>query len=118
MKRVNLYAAIIGGFSVWALWGLVLNPKDTILTYFIISMLILPMMNGGLDYASWWVSRWLGHDLAEGLSASPSTAATLTRSLVHITADLILALFFFVKWLHCNGQFGKRVSANEVRPRP
>ncbi len=23
-----------------------------------------------------------------------------------------------LKWLHCNGQFGKRVSSNEVRSRP
>ncbi len=97
VKRVNLFAAIIGSFAVWALWGLLGDRKnENEFAYFVISMLILPVMNGGLDYASWWVSRWLGHDLADGLSANPSTAATLARSLAHIAADLLLALLFFV----------------------
>ncbi len=97
VKRVNLFAAIIGGFAIWAFFGFLFNQNNNReFVYFGISMLILPVMNGGIDYASWWVSRWLGHDLATGLSANPSTAATLARSLAHIAADLLLALVFFV----------------------
>ena len=73
-----------------------MDSSEAMLAYFIISMLILPMMNGALDHASWWVSRFLGHDLAHGLSGTLSAARTLTRSLLHIAADLVLALIFFV----------------------
>lgn len=97
VKRANLYAAMIGSFAALALVGFLIE-RDHIhsLAYFAISMLILPVMNGGLDYTSWWVSRFLGDDLTRGLSGATSTAATLTRSLAHITADLFLALLFFM----------------------
>ena len=98
VKQYNLYAAIIGGLTILAFVKF-LPGSDQIpfnFVYFDISMLILPVMNGGLDYASWWVSRFLGHDLTHGLSSDANIVTTLTRSLAHIAADLILALFFFV----------------------
>ena len=41
---------------------------------------------------------------------------TPTQTLLTTTFEpLVMQL---LKWLHCNGQFGKRVSFNEVRSRP
>ena len=49
----------------------------------------------------------------ERLQRQPEIAVRALDTLRSLQAESLE-----VKWLHCNGQFGKRVSSNEVRSRP
>jgi hypothetical protein len=53
-------------------------------------------LNGALDFTSWRVSRWFGNDLVGVLTGNAGTLAILRRSFLHISADLLLALLFFI----------------------
>ena len=92
--------AALGGVLVYGLIGLFVSDSLEGVAVLVSFFLFLPLANGGLDYASWWISRRLGRDLAAGLSTVKTRRQWAWRIGWHAAADLggaallLLALAF------------------------
>lgn len=101
VQNISLYlgisvAAIVLTFGT--IWGLISGEltKELALTI-LIFWLLLPCLNGGLDWTSLSVSRWFGRAIIAERGASAALAITLCLAVADLVAALALA--FAVAWL-------------------
>ena len=102
ISRENSLGAMIGTFFGIS-FGLAFSVglTETVNIFLLITAAILPLVNGLLDFFSWWFSRWMGEHLMDLLQRTQSSGRRILLGLFHGLADVVLALFFFVglAWL-------------------
>ena len=93
----RIYAATVGCVAGLGIAFMFHQPvNQSFGAYLAIAFVLLPFANGALDFLSWRVSRWLGEFLQKDLAAAISPLARLRNVGLHIAADVVLAVVFFL----------------------